>query len=142
MSRRYLLDANIISNLSRPKPNDGVLACFSKLSTASAIPAPVWFELLFGCFRLPHSKKRKAIEDFLFEFLSPRLAIIPYDQKAAELHAEERARLTALGRTLPLVDGQVAAIAKAGNYIVVTDNIKDFEHFAGITLENWKTKGA
>jgi predicted nucleic acid-binding protein len=41
---------------------------------------------------------------------------------AAEWHAAERARLAALGKTPPFVDGQITAIAYANSLTLVTLN--------------------
>jgi tRNA(fMet)-specific endonuclease VapC len=46
--------------------------------------------------RLP-SKKRKRIEVYLQSLR--KLPVLPYDSAAAEWHAVERARLTALGKS-------------------------------------------
>ena len=50
---------------------------------------------------------------------------------------EERARLEALGRPAPFVDGQIAAIAKVHGLVLATTNDKDFARFRGLTVENW-----
>ena len=51
------------------------------------------------------------------------------DGEAALWHAEERARLTAQGRTPSYVDGQIAAIAKTNDLTLVTRNTSDFVRF-------------
>ncbi len=51
----------------------------------------------------------------------------------------ERARLAAHGRTLPFVDGQIAAIAQTNNLVLVTANAADFRDFAGLTIEDWRS---
>ena len=100
--------------------------------------APVWNELLFGCERLPPSRKREAIESYLFRTVRASIPILPYDQAAAEWHAAERAKLSALGKTPPFIDGQIAAIAKINNLILVTSNRSHFEPFEGLQLQDWK----
>lgn len=66
------------------------------------------------------------------------LPILPYDARAAALHAQERARLGALGRTPPFADGQIAAIAQTNQLILVTFNTAEFADFAGLALEDWR----
>jgi tRNA(fMet)-specific endonuclease VapC len=61
----------------------------------------VWHELLFGWERLPPSLKKRTIGDYLFQVVSANMPILPYDQAAAEWHARERARLTAIGKIHP-----------------------------------------
>lgn len=65
------------------------------------------------------------------------IALLPYNQAAADWHAEERARLSGIGLAPPFADGQIAAIAKVHDLTVVTANEADFQHFANIVVENW-----
>lgn len=102
-----------------------------------AIASVVWHELLFGCERLPASRKRRAIEDYLFEAVAT-LPILPYDEAAAQWHAAERARLVAGGKTPPFSDSQIAAIAKTNDLVLVTANRMHFELFEGLQIEDWR----
>ena len=65
------------------------------------------------------------------------LVILPYDEAAADWHADERARLSAIGLTPPFADGQIAAVAAVNGLVLVTRNVADFQHFQGLTIENW-----
>ena len=65
------------------------------------------------------------------------LPILEYDHRAASWYALERARLVAAGRTLPFVDGQIAAIAGVNDLILVTSNRSDFRGFKGLQVRNW-----
>lgn len=99
--------------------------------------APVWHELLYGVQRLPKGKRRAALDDYLENVVHGAFPILAYDQLAARWHADERARLEALGKTAPFVDGQIAAIAAVNGLTVVTTNVRDFTRFKGLTVENW-----
>ena len=99
--------------------------------------APVWHELVFGCWRLPVSRKREILENYLNDVIKPNMIILPYDERAAEWHAKERTRLTSIGNTPAFVDGQIASIAKVNGLILVTRNSADFKKFSKIRLENW-----
>lgn len=105
----------------------------TELATASL----VWHELQFGCRRLPPSRKRSLIESYLSEVVWNTMAVFPYDAAAADWHAEQRTQLTAAGKTPPFIDGQIAAIAKVNNLILVTRNISDYQCVKGIKLQNW-----
>ena len=93
--------------------------------------------LQFGCKRLPDSRKREMIEIFLNDVIIKNMPVLPYDEKAARWHAEQRAELTAKGAAPSFVDGQIASVAKVNGLVLVTGNVKDFERFAGIEIENW-----
>ena len=71
---------------------------------ACAIGAPVWYELTFGCRRLPRGPKRAALEDYLKNVVQRSFLILPNDEVAAGWHGHERARLEALGKSVPLGD--------------------------------------
>ena len=100
----------------------------------------MWHELLFGCNRLPDSKKRRKIEKYLKEEVEPKIPCLPYDTHAATWHAIERARLTAIGKPPSLTDGQIAAIARTNNLIMVTNNVSDYANFNTLQIENWFAK--
>jgi len=136
---RYLLDTNILSEVVKPVPYLNVLRHLELNKNSLATAAPVWQELLYGCRRLPASKRRDTFEKYLFDHLKPRIPILPYDENAATWHAEERARLEALGRTPPFVDGQIAAIASVNNLTLVTRNQRDFEFFVALRVSCWHT---
>jgi tRNA(fMet)-specific endonuclease VapC len=74
----------------------------------------------------PAPTKREKIEQYLNDVIQPNITLLPYDTNAATWHAIERARLAALGQTPPFADGQIAAIAKANNLILVTGNVSDY----------------
>jgi tRNA(fMet)-specific endonuclease VapC len=134
----FLLDTNVLSEPVRPSPHPGVLLKLREHREEVATASPVWNELVFGYERLPPSRKRTAIESYLFRTVRASIPVLSYDRAAAEWHAAERARLSALGRTPPFVDGQIAAIAKVNNLILVTSNRSHFEPFDGLQIQDWK----
>lgn len=137
MTLRYLLDTNIISEPVRPIPNANVMTKLIEAKSTVAIASVVWHEILLGCYRMPDSKRRRASEAYLEEEVKVKLPILPYTQEAAEWFARERARLIAIGQTPSYADGQIAAIAKVNNLILVTRNVADYANFQDLPIENW-----
>lgn len=137
MTLKYLLDTNILSEAKRPRPNQNVMEKLSLYKREIATATLVIHELLFGCFRLPESKKRRDLEDYINSVLIAQLPLFDYDLKSAQYHAQERARLSKIGKTPAFVDGQIASIAVCNNLILVTNNISDFEDFDRLQIENW-----
>ncbi len=139
MSLSYLLDTNVLSEPARPTPNPRVqqrlVAAEGRIATASL----VWHELLFGCHRLVPSRRRAALETYLHDVIAPHVPVLGYDDAAAAWHASERARLTGSGKTPSCVDGQTAAIARVNALILVTANVKQYQEFEGLTIEDWRT---
>lgn len=133
----YLLDTNILSEPLVARPNPRVLEKLQAHSRALAIAAVTWQELLYGLFLLPSGKRRRQIEDYLFQRIRPTLPIIALDEPAARWQAEQCARLRQSGRTSSYPDSEIAAIAAVNDCILVTRNPSDFEAFQGLRLENW-----
>lgn len=134
---RFLIDTNTLSEpfkkTSDPQVSEKLQTHQTEIATASI----VWHELWFGCQRLPESRRRDELVQYLQSLESSQLPTLPYDKKASLWHANERTRLTTIGKTPSFIDSQIAAIAASNNLILVTRNIKDFEHFKGLELENW-----
>ena len=137
MSIRFLLDTNIVSEPLRPRPKPKILERIQQHQSEIAIAAVVWHELWFGCHRLPQSAKRTAIETYLNEVVAATMPVLPYDERAAEWHAAERARLIAAGKTPTFVDGQIAAVAYANELTLVTLNVPDYRGFSDLSVTNW-----
>jgi len=134
---KFLLDTNILSEPMKTAPSARAMRKLRAHQAEIATAAPVWHEMLFGCRRLPSSRKRDAIEQYLRSVVWASVPILSYGVVAAEWHASERARLTTMGKTPAFVDGQIAAIAKTNDLILVTDNVTDFALFQELQVENW-----
>lgn len=137
MSLKFLLDTNILSEAKRPKPNPNVMGKLELYKGQIATATVVIHELLFGCFRLPLSKKRKDLEDYLNNVILANLPLFDYDLKSAKSHAGERARLSKVGKIPAFVDGQIASITFTNNLTLVTNNVDDFKDFNGLVVDNW-----
>lgn len=134
---RYLLDTNALSEPIRPIPSPHFLDALTRNRQLVATAAPVWNELLYGVRRLPESRRKQRLSSYLHDVIATTMTILPYDARAADWHARERARLTAIGATPAFVDGQIAAIARVHGLVVVTRNTLDFVHFEDIGVEDW-----
>ena len=136
MALRFLLDTNVVSELTQPQPNPGVLQALAQHEADCAISAASLEELVFGCHRLPAGARR----DWLLRWvqgLPARLPVLPFDEAAAIWLGAERARLAALGQPAPRSDGEIAAVAVNRGLILVTRNQRDFALFEGLATEDW-----
>jgi len=138
---KYLLDTNVLSEAVKADPNRKVMAMLERHQGEIATAAPVWHELLFGCLRLPVSRKRDMIETYLENVVLRNMDILPYDERSAEWHAQQRAKLSMQGKVPSFVDGQIAAIAWVHDMILVTRNTHDFKLFEDIRVLNWHKAG-
>jgi tRNA(fMet)-specific endonuclease VapC len=137
MTLGFLLDTNIVSEPLRPAPNARLLKRLRQHQAEVAIASVVWHELWYGCRRLPASARRSAIEAYLDEVVAATIPILPYDGRAAEWHAAERARLAALGQIPAFADGQIAAVAVVNGLSLITLNDSHFRVFEGLSLAAW-----
>jgi tRNA(fMet)-specific endonuclease VapC len=135
----YLLDTNIVSEALRPIPDARLLAHLREHETEIAIASVVWHELWYGCHQLAPSAKRSVIETYLRDVVHSTMPILPYEERAAAWHAEERARLAYIGKPPPFVDGQIAAVAVTNGLALVTFNTDDYTMFRGLRLEDWRS---
>jgi tRNA(fMet)-specific endonuclease VapC len=140
MRLKYLLDTNVVSEWMRPAPNPSIVERVDLHRSEIAIASVVIHELLYGCLRLPESKRRQALLHSINESALSR-PVIDYDSEAAQLHAQERARLSKIGKTLAFADGQIASIAASNDLILVTNNVADFQYFENLKIENWFENG-
>ena len=90
-------------------------------------------EVEYGILRLPPGRRRSNLESWvennLKPFFGPR--VLAFDEAAAHTWARLRIRDV----NAPIVDGQIAATAIAGNLTLVTRNVRDFR-FEGLRVLN------
>jgi tRNA(fMet)-specific endonuclease VapC len=132
----YLLDTNSISEPIKEIPNKNVVEKTYFFSEQIAISSITVYEMMRGVYLLPESKRREKLLDYNQSVLA-KFSILPYTKEAADWHSQESARLQSLGKSPPFIDGQIAAVAKVNNLILVTRNTDDFKHFADLKRENW-----
>jgi tRNA(fMet)-specific endonuclease VapC len=137
MTLKYLLDTNILSEAKRPQPNEKVMEKLRLYRQETATATIVIHEMLYGCLRLSLSKKRQDIEDYINDVILAQLPLFDYNLKAAQYHAQQRARLSKVGKTPAFIDGQIASIALINDLILVTNNVVDFQDFDSLIIENW-----
>jgi predicted nucleic acid-binding protein len=135
---RYLLDTNIISNITKPVPSKPLIAWMAEqadddLFIASMVVGEVWFGLL----QSPRGKKRSQLESWFTGLEGPRALfrnrILPFDEKASLIWARLMSDGSKAGHRRSPLDMIIAAVAEANDCVVVTDNEKDF---AGLNFIN------
>ena len=131
MGTRYLLDTNIISNVTKPWPSESLLAWMAEqddqhLFISSLTIGEIWRDVL----QTPASRKRDDVEVWFAGMEGPSAPfagrVLPFDQKAGVVWARLMAEGRAKGRPRSALDTIVAATAEANDCVVVTDNEKDF----------------
>lgn len=128
---RYLLDTNILSNITKPQPSASLLTWMGEQADADLFIASLTVAEIFqGILEKPAGKKRAALESWFSGHEGPQSLfagrILPFDEKAALIWGELMAEGKAVGRARSALDTIVAAIARSNSCIVVTDNERDF----------------
>jgi len=99
-----------------------------------AISAIVVFELRYGAARSGRPDRNGARID---EFLSGRIAVLPFEADDAREAGEIRAELARIGRPTGPYDILIAAQARRRGAILVTANEREFVRVPGLTVEDW-----
>jgi tRNA(fMet)-specific endonuclease VapC len=100
---------------------------------ALAIASITASELLVGAFRADTSERRQRRLAFV-ESVFERIPVVPFDLRAARVHAHVLADLTASGRVIGPNDLLIAATALAEGCAVLTENIREFERVPGLIV--------
>ncbi len=129
---RYLLDTNILSNVTKPDPSRALLAWMSEqVDTDLFISALTIAEIRRGILEKPAGRKRDQLEAWFSGAEGPQALfagrILAFDEKAAMILARIMADGRRNGRPRSALDAIIAAIAEANQCVVLTDNEKDFE---------------
>lgn len=128
----YLIDTNIISELTRPVPHEAVLDFMNQLDEGYLSIITV-HELTYGIERKPKGKAKNQLSLMVNDMMTLfEKHIIPIDQKEAVTAGELRAAAQNQGRTVHMADALIAATASIRSLTVATRNSKDF---AGLGIE-------
>ena len=135
---RYLLDTNIISNVTKPAPSELLFAWMAEQADEDLFIASLTVaEICRGILECPPGRRRDQLETWFSGREGPQALfagrILPFDERAGLVWASLMADGKAKGRPRSALDMIIAAVAGANECIVVTDNERDF---AGVQIIN------
>ena len=135
---RYLLDTNVISNITKPDPSESLLEWMSAQSDSDLFVSSLTIaEIHRGILDKPKGKKRERLEAWFAGSGGPQSLfkgrILPFDEKAAPAWARLMSEGRAAGKPRSDLDMIVAAVAETNECVIVTDNEK---HFSGLDVLN------
>ncbi len=130
---KYMLDTNICIYIIKKRP----VQVIQKLQTMDieqiSISSITLSELEYGVSKSSNPDKNKLA---LAQFLAP-VEIMDYNDLAAQHYGQIRASLESKGTPIGALDTFIAAHAKSLNYVLVSNNTREFARVEGLNVENW-----
>lgn len=132
MTRLYMLDTNIVSDLVR-NPQGPVTRHIVRVgSEAVCLSIITAAELRYGCARKRSAKLLANVEAIL-----DSIQVMAFDVPADAEYGGIRSALEAAGRTIGPNDLLIAAHACALGAVLVTANTGEFSRVRDLQVENW-----
>ena len=129
----YLLDTDICIYLIKRQPPQALTKLQTLELSAVGISSITLSELEYGVAKSSRPQQNKLA---LVQFLAP-LEVLPYDDVAAARYGPIRAFIESQGTPIGPLDTLIAAHALALNYILVTNNVREFSRLPDLVVENW-----
>jgi toxin FitB len=123
---KFLVDANVLSEPTKPTPSARVVTWLSDHEGDIAVDSIILGELYVGVLAMPDGRKRARLEDW-FEKLAQAIECLPWDGAVSRRWARLVADLRRKGQVMPLLDSMIAASAIEHDLTVVTRNVHDFK---------------
>ena len=130
----YLVDANVLSEATKPAPNLEVVGWLRANEQNLVVDPIVLGELCIGILALPSGHKRRRLERWL-EGIEQSINCLAWDAVISRRWAKLVVDLKRKGTAMPLLDAMIAATALQHDLTVVTRNTRDFDR-AGVRTLN------
>ena len=130
----YLVDANVLSELTKRKPDLRVVGWLRDNERRLAVDPIILGELRFGIFALAPGRRRQDLERW-FDDIRRRMQCVPWDTDTGLRWAALLARLRGLGKPMQVKDSLIAATALVHGFVLATRNTRDFEA-SGVEIVN------
>lgn len=131
----YLFDTDILANIVKPRPSANLLKRLQQVPHTQQFVSTITIsEIVYGA-------EKSDRPDFhlhnLEHVLLPAVNVVGFDSKDAYVCGRIRAELEKKGTPLALADLEIAAIAIANDFTLVTNNTRHFERISQLRYENW-----
>ena len=134
----YLLDTNVISELTKDIPEPRVVS-FLVGRDDVWVSSVLIHEVEYGVRLLPQGSRRTRLSTMHAGILSVYAhRILPLDRAGAEWAAEFRVNAMRTGHPIDMGDALIAGIARANALTVTTRNVKDFGNLEVEVVNPWE----
>lgn len=131
MSPKYMLDTNMCIYLMKNQPAQ-VAERFAQCYVGEVVMSAITFaELSYGVSVSANPRREAKNLSSLVE----DIPVAPFDELAGTVYGP--IRLATRESKKDHLDKLIAAHSKALSVTLVTNNLKDFEKYPGVTSENW-----
>lgn len=122
----YLVDANVLSEATKPSPEPKVLNWLRANEAELAVDPIILGEIRFGINRMPPGRRKMRFERWFGEGVE-NLVCLPIEAATGIRWAQLLAKLGAAGSAMPFKDSLIAATALVHGLTVATRNFRDFK---------------
>lgn len=137
---KLLLDTNVLSEVTKPRPETRVLEWMAKLDEDRTFISVISIaEIRRGVAMMESGRKRDALAEWLASDLPQRFEgrVIPVDEAVATAWGDLMGLAKRSGRGLSSMDGLIAATAIGHDLTLATRNTKDFDGLGIRFIDPW-----
>lgn len=135
----FLLDTNVVSEWTKPRPNAGVLTWLTEADEDQVLLSVVTLAELRHGIELLTGRRRARLDEWLRHDLLLRFEsrIIPVESAIADEWGRIVARRDTQGRPMNAMDALLAATAEVHSLTLVTRNAADFASSVKSVINPW-----
>jgi predicted nucleic acid-binding protein len=136
---KYLVDTNVLSELSKRMPDPKVVTWYDQVSEHSLyVSAFTLGEIEAGIARLNDSSKQRALRVWFASVHDAlRGNVVPFDADCALLWGRVQGRLAKAGTPVPLMDSLIGVTALRHALVLVTRNAAHFSPLGVDVFDPW-----
>ena len=137
---KYLLDTCVVAELIKPAPDKAVVRWLQSQDERNLYLSVLTIgEISKGIEKVADVQRKKKLHLWLIDDLGSRFngKVLPVDEQVAVTWGQVQGRAEGHGKTMPAIDGLIAATGLVFDMIVVTRNISDMEESGVALLNPW-----
>ena len=131
----YLFDIETIINVLKKLPSPKLIKNLRNVHPKEQFISTITIsEIVYGAYK--SSRPDFHIRN-LESVLLPAVNLVGFDSKSAYICGKVRASLEKQGIPISWADLQIASIAIANEFTLITGNLRHFNRVPGLNVENW-----
>lgn len=131
----YLFDTDTITNVLKPRPSQILIERLALIPQHLQYISTITIsEIVYGAEKSQRTEFHLAN---LQNLLLPSVQVANFDSKAAYICGRLRATLEKHGTPLDLADLEIASIAIANDFTLISNNARHFMRIPKLRYENW-----